>query len=551
MTKRIFRSICFVALAVFLACLVLILGVLYRHFTQSQQNQLRAQTALAAQGVANEGLAFFSGLEPQDYRITWIGADGSVLYDSQSAAAEMENHLQRQEVLEALADGYGESIRYSTTLTEYLLYSAQLLPDGSIVRLSSAHSSVVLLVLNMLQPIFLVLIIAVALSLILAHRLSRRIVDPLNRLDLDKPLSNPGYTEIAPLLTRIDSQQRQLRAQAQQLQRRQDEFDAVTASMNEGLVLLNNKGNILSINPAAARLLNADKSCLGKNLLTVNRSLEMQELLLQARKGLRAETQLELGHGLYQLDASPVLSEGLVSGAALLIFDVTERARAEQMRREFTANVSHELKTPLHSISGCAELLSSGLVKPEDQPQFSAQIYTEAQRMIHLVEDIIRLSRLDEGMDDLAREPLDLYTIAQDCLDRLRPEADKMGVSLSLEGEGGVIAGVEPLLHGIVFNLCDNAIKYNRPGGGVTVTVRDEADSVRLTVADTGIGIPPEHHERIFERFYRVDKSHSKSVGGTGLGLSIVKHAARQLGARVGLQSVPGQGTTITLHFPK
>ena len=551
MTKRIFRSICLVAVAVFLACLMLILGVLYSYFTDSQQSQLRSQTALAAQGIANEGMAFLEGLEPRDYRITWIAPDGSVLYDSQSSPSEMENHLQREEIMEALAEGHGESIRYSTTLTERRLYSARLLPDGSVVRLSSAHASVVLLVLGMLQPFLLVAVIAVALSLILAHRLSRRIVGPLNQLNLDDPLSNTEYSEIQPLLTRMASQQRQLKAQTQELQRRQDEFYAATEPMNEGLILLNNKGNILSINPAAARLLNTDQRCLGKNLLTVNRSLEMQELLLRARNGQRAETQLTLGSGLYQLDASPVFSEGLVTGAALLIFDVTEKARAEQMRREFTANVSHELKTPLHSISGCAELLQRGLVKPEDQRQFSAQIYTEAQRMIRLVEDIIHLSHLDEGGGDPARESVDLYTVAGDCLDRLRPEAEKQNISLCLEGGSAVLETVAPLLQGMVFNLCDNAVKYNRPGGRVTVTIRNEPGSVILTVADTGIGIPPEHRERIFERFYRVDKSHSKAVGGTGLGLSIVKHAARQLGAKIDLQSVPGEGTSITLHFPK
>lgn len=550
MTKRIFRSICFVALAVFLACLVLILGVLYSHFTKSQQSQLRAQTALAAQGIAGEGLAFFSGLETQDYRITWIGADGSVLYDSQSAAAEMENHLQRQEVLEAMTDGYGESIRYSTTLTEHRLYSAQRLPDGSIVRLSSAHSSVVLLVLDMLQPLFLVLVIAVALSLILAHRLSQRIVDPLNRLDLDKPLGNQGYDELLPLLRRIDSQQSQLKSQALELQRRQDEFDAITGSMNEGLVLLNNKGQILSINPAAASILGADGDCPGKNLLTVNRSLELQEILLQARSGRRAEITVSFPSGIYQLDASPVFSEGLVTGAALLLFDVTEKESSEQMRREFTANVSHELKTPLHSISGCAELLQSGLVKPEDQAQFSSQIYTEAQRMILLVEDIIRLSRLDEGAADMPPEPLDLYALCQSVLLELQPQGEKAGVSLSLEGEETLMEGVAQLLHGIVYNLGDNAIKYNRPGGSVTLRVRPEGAEAILSVSDTGIGIPPEHQGRIFERFYRVDKSHSKEVGGTGLGLSIVKHAVRLHEGRLELQSLPGEGTTITIRFP-
>ena len=551
MTKRIFRSICFVALAVFLACLVLILGVLYSYFTSARQSQLRAQTALAAQGIAGEGLAFFEGLEPQDYRITWIAADGSVLYDSRSNAAEMENHLQRQEIRDALAEGYGESIRYSSTLAERWLYSAQLLPDGSVVRLSCAQASVALLVLGMLQPFLLVALLAVVLSLLLAHRLSRRIVDPLNRLDLDAPLKNQGYDELFPLLRRIDAQQRQLRAQTQELRQRQDEFDAITGSMTEGLVLLNNQSRILSINPAAASILGADRDCPGKNLLSVNPSLALQELLLQARSGRRAERTLSLPSGSYQLAASPVFSEGLVTGAALLLFDVTERESSEQMRREFTANVSHELKTPLHSISGCAELLQSGLVKPEDQAQFSSQIYSEAQRMIRLVDDIIRLSRLDEGAADMAPEPLDLHSLCQSVLLELQPEGERAGVSLSLEGEAAPMEGMPQLLHGVVYNLCDNAIKYNRPGGSVTLRVRPEGSETVLSVSDTGIGIPPEHQSRIFERFYRVDKSRSDQAGGTGLGLSIVKHAVRLHEGRLELQSRPGEGSTFTVRFPQ
>lgn len=554
MTKRIFRSICLVAMAVFLACLVLILGVLYGHFTKSQQNQLRAQTDLAAQGIAIEGAAFLEGiesLENRDFRLTWIDPEGRVLYDSGRDVSAMENHLRREEVREALETGFGESLRYSSTLTEHLLYCAERLPDGSVVRLSSTHASVVLLVLGMLQPFLLILVIAVALSLILAHRLSRRIVDPLNQLNLDDPAQNSDYPELQPLLLRIDSQQRQLRAQSRTLQRRQDEFDTVTGSMTEGLVLLNNKGCILSINPAASALLGTGADCPGKHLLAVNDSLQLQELLVRAREGRPARVTMSLRGRSYECSASPVFSEGMVSGAALLIFDVTEREQAEQIRREFTANVSHELKTPLHSISGCAELLQRGMVKPEDQPQFSAQIYTEAQRMIHLVEDIIRLSRLDEGVSSGEKEAVDLRAMAQELLQSLRPESEKQGVCLCLSGDSPVLTAEKALLHSILYNLCDNALKYNRPGGRVELHLADGEDTVTLTVSDTGIGIPPEHQERIFERFYRVDKSHSKEVGGTGLGLSIVKHAARQLGASVRLESQVDKGTVITLQLPK
>ena len=434
---------------------------------------------------------------------------------------------------------------------ERLLYSAQRLPDGSYLRLSVSQSSVVTLLLGMLQPIAVIALAAVVLSLLLASRISKKIISPLNSLDLDHPLSNEGYDELSPLLRRIDSQQRQLRRQSDELSRRRDEFEAVTGSMSEGLVLLGGSGDILSINPTASALLSATPDCIGHSLLTVSRTPAVQELLSGALEGRRGERTVPLAGGSYQLDMSPIISDGKTAGAVLLLFDVTEKERAEEMRREFTANVSHELKTPLQTISGCAELLCSGMVKSEDVDRFQRQIYQESQRMIRLVEDIIKLSRLDEGAGDMKREDTDLYALAHQAVESLAVQAENAGVTVSLSGGSAVINGIPQLLGGIVYNLCDNAIKYNRPGGHVYVTVSPEAEDVLLRVKDDGIGIPPEHQSRVFERFYRVDKSHSREVGGTGLGLSIVKHAARIHNAKIELKSAPGAGTDITVRFPR
>ncbi len=550
MTKRIFRSIGLVAISVFLASVALFMGILYDYFTGVQQAQLRMQTNLAAQGVQHEGAEYFEGLDTSDYRITWIGQDGTVLYDSKSDLHEMENHLQREEVKEAVRQGVGESKRYSKTLLERSLYCAQHLSDGTVLRLAVAQSTLITLLLGMMQPLCVIFVLAVVLSLALASRLSKKIVKPLNELDLDHPLSNKGYDELSPLLRRLNAQQRQIKRQSDELRQRQREFETVTTGMTEGLVFLNSRREVLSINPAAQRLFGTDVSCVGKMLLSVNRSPELQELLLKAATGKYAETVMELESGRYQLDASPILSEEKVSGTVLLLMDVTEKEKAEQMRREFTANVSHELKTPLHTISGCAELMANGMVKPDDLPRFSGQIYTEAQRMIHLVEDIIKLSRLDEGAEGMKKEETDLYAAAQEAVSSLTAASKAAHVKLSLEGETALVYGIPQLLQGILYNLCDNAIKYNRAGGSVNVSVKNEAQGVRLTVSDTGIGIPAEHQERIFERFYRVDKSHSKEIGGTGLGLSIVKHAARLHNASIELQSEPGKGTTISVMFP-
>ena len=551
MTKKIFRSILIVASAVLAAGFLIVLGFLYEYYAGIQEQQLKTQTALVARAVENEGAAYFEGFSAEGCRVSWIDADGTVLYDSSADAATLENHADREEFIEAVKSGFGASTRYSATLTERMLYTAQRLSDGTVVRLASAHSTVLSLFLGMLQPVCLVLIGAVILSAVLASRLAKRIVKPLNALNLDTPLENETYDELSPLLTRIEQQHRQIDRQRRELQRRREEWNAVTGSMNEGILLLSEENAVLSLNKSAARLLDAPEDCIGSDLLAVCRRLEIQQLLQKAARGEKAEAVVGFANGEYQIDASPVMSGGKVKGTALLFFNVTDKIQAEQMRREFTANVSHELKTPLHIISGTAELLKNGLVEPEDQSAFIERIYTESQRMVVLIDDIIELSRLDEGARDAPREQIDLKSMAESVLCRLAPEAQKAEVTLTLNGTEAAISGVPALIAELLYNLCDNAVKYNRPGGSVTVGIEERQAEVVLTVSDTGIGIPPEAQGRVFERFYRVDKSRSKEIGGTGLGLSIVKHVARLHHANLLLTSTPGQGSTFAVVFPR
>ena len=551
MTKRIFRTVFVVAISIFIASAVLFMTVLYDYFSGIQQNQLRMQIDLASQGVEDEGLDYLKNLNIKDYRVTWIGTDGKVLYDSISEADEMENHFEREEVKEALSEGYGASSRYSSTLTQRYLYGAKRLPDGTVIRLSVTQNSLLILTLGMLQPIMIIFVIAIILSAFLASRLSKKIVKPLNELNLDKPLDNNGYDELSPLLRRIDTQQKEISRQSEELRQRQNELEVMTSAMSEGIILLNNRGTVLSINKAAAKLFGTDCFCIGKDIVSINRSLELAQLLNKAKNGEHSERVVELGCGRYQMMASPVISNNIVSGIVLLILDVTEKEKAEQLRREFTANVSHELKTPLHTISGSAELLANGMVKPEDIPIFLKRIYSEAQRMIQLVEDIIRLSHLDEGAEDMKWDMVDLYAVAEETINSLADEAESNGIKFELYGETVLINGIRQLLQEIIYNLCDNAIKYNCRGGSVSVGVKNENEFAVLTITDTGIGIPAEHQERIFERFYRVDKSHSKEIGGTGLGLSIVKHAAKLHNAEIELHSIVNKGTEITIKFPK
>ncbi|MBE6949547.1 MAG: PAS domain-containing sensor histidine kinase [Ruminococcaceae bacterium] len=551
MTKRIFRAICIVAISTFLAALVLITGVLYDYFSEMHLSQLGTQAELTVQGVMLDGLSYFEGLETSEFRITWVAHDGTVIYDSVSNPENMENHLDREEIQKAIQTGYGESSRYSTTMMEEQLYVAQKLNNGSVIRVSDSQYTPLTLILSMLHQIIIAVIIAVAVSLVIAFHLSKSIVKPLNTINLDKPADNQAYEELSPLLERISSQQQQLKLQATELQQKKDEFETTTSNMTEGLVWLNEEGIILSINNSAARVFGTDNSCIGKNLLLLNNSTEMHELLCRAREGEHTEMVIPLDSSNYQFIASPVTSGSSISGISILILNITEKAKAEQLRREFTANVSHELKTPLHTISGYAELLSNGMVKEQDVPKFSSQIYSETKRLISLIEDIIKLSHLDEGGNDMQREDVDLYTLAEYTVKSLSASAEVAGVAINLGGSSAPMHGIPQLLGGIIYNLCDNAIKYNRENGTVDVSVQPLQDTIVLTVSDSGIGIPYEDQERIFERFYRVDKSHSKEMGGTGLGLSIVKHSAKLHNAQIQLESVLNKGTTVTVTFPK
>lgn len=550
MTRKIFRSILLAAAIVLLASLALILSSLYSFFGGVQEAQIQDELSIAAAGVEERGADYLQRLSSSRYRLTWVAADGTVLYDTRTDAASMENHAGRAEIRTALEQSEGHSTRYSATLMEKTMYYAQRLEDGTVLRISVSRETVALLLLGMLQPIVVVLIVALILSFALAGRLSKRIVEPLNQLDLEHPLENEAYEELSPLLNRINRQHLQIASQLQELRLRTDEFAQITGSMAEGLVLLDDRGRVLSMNPAACALFGAAGDCEGQDFLTVDRNPEMSAAIGCAMQEGHSVRKASRDGKTYQFDISRITSGGETIGAVILAFDVTEQENAEQNRREFTANVSHELKTPLQGIIGSAELIENGLVKPEDMPRFIGHIRSEAQRLVTLIGDIIRLSQLDEGAQ-LPLERVDLLEVAKEAASDLQAQAEKYEVSLRVEGDSSCLQGVRRLLYEVIYNLCDNAIRYNVEGGSVWVRVASDEHGETVTVKDTGIGIPQAHQSRIFERFYRVDKSHSKASGGTGLGLSIVKHAVQYHHGRIELQSEPGKGTTIRLHFPK
>ena len=549
MTKKIFQSILLVAGCVLLASLLIIMGFLYDYFGGVEENQLRDELSLAAAAVEDGGTDYLSRLTADRCRLTWIAADGSVLYDTRTDAESLENHASRAEVSQALSTGTGESTRYSSTLMEKTMYYAQRLDDGTVLRISISRATVGMIAVGMIQPLLIVLIVALILSGLLARRLSRRIVDPLNSLDLEHPLDNDAYEEVSPLLKRIHRQHVEIQTQLRELREKTDEFTQITGSMREGLVLLDEHGSILSINAAAQTLFGADAQCVGRDFLTVERSHEISAAIQAAAGDGHSEVRAERAGRVYQFDISRITSDGKPIGTVILAFDITEQEFAERNRREFTANVSHELKTPLQGIIGSAELIENGMVRPDDLPRFVGHIHAEAARLVTLIDDIIRLSQLDEG-GELPTEPVDLLAVSQEAAENLHDAAAARDVTVSVTGQPSVIPGVRRLLYEVVYNLCDNAIKYNRGGGRVDVTVAADAGGSSITVADTGIGIAPEHQGRVFERFYRVDKSHSKASGGTGLGLSIVKHAVQYHHGRIELESTPGTGTTIRVVFP-
>lgn len=551
MTKKIFSSIMLTAACVLLASMITIVGFLRDYFGGIEESGLREELGMAAVGVEDEGTDYLAALPDGQRRFTWIAADGSVIYDTKADADSLENHSDREEFKATLASGAGESVRYSNTLMQKTMYAARRLDDGTVLRVSVSTATVGALLLGVTQPMLAVLAAALILSAILAKHISRRVVAPLNELDLEHPLddSNAAYEELAPVLGRINRQRSQINSQLRELRRRTDEFAQVTGSMREGLVLLNEQGYILSMNPAARNIFAVEGDCAGKDFLTVDRSCDMSAAVRSAMESGHGRLHERHGGRIYQIDVSRIDSDGAAIGTVILVFDVTEQESAEQMRREFTANVSHELKTPLQGIIGSAELIENGMVQPEDMPRFVGHIRAEAQRLVTLIGDIIRLSQLDEG-EVLPKERLDLLEVAQGAADDLQAEAEKKNMHLSVSGEPAELEGVRQLIYEVAYNLGDNAIKYNVDGGSVSINVSSDGKNAKLTVSDTGIGIAAEDQSRIFERFYRVDKSHSKESGGTGLGLSIVKHAVQYHGGRISMDSAPGKGTSMSVILP-
>ena len=548
MTKKIFRAITAVAMTVLLASLLLATTFLHSYFNQSQVNQLKEELSLVAKSVDDVGIEYFDNFDSSLFRFTLISPDGTVLYDSQVDANEMDNHLEREEIAEALKDGKGSSARYSSTLTERTFYEATRLENGNVLRVSINQVTVGALVLGMLPAICAIILVSVVVAIIMSNKMATSIVKPLNELNLDQPTNNNAYEELAPILTKLHKQHKQIDSQLSMLKEKSDELNQIMASMNEGLVLLDKKGNVLSMNDASKKLFGIEHIPVGRDFLTVDRSPEMNRAIKKAYDGKHSEFRETRNGSQYQFILNRTESEGKPIGLVILCLDVTDAALAEQNRKEFTANVSHELKTPLQSIIGCAELLENGLVKPEDTSHFIGNIKNEATRLVSLINDIIRLSQLDED-SEIATESVDLVEVANEVAEVLSASAAKKQVQISVNGDSCAINGVRRYLYEILYNLCDNAIRYNNAGGEVDVSVKRDGENTVVSVSDTGIGIPPEHHSRIFERFYRVDKSHSKETGGTGLGLSIVKHAVAYHHGKLKLDSTPGKGTTITITF--
>ena len=546
MTKKIFRSIILAVIAVLILSFSVVTLLLYNHFSNVSSTQLTDELNLAVQGVELSGEEYLKELQSKNYRLTWVAADGTVLYDTEAESAAMDNHKDREEIREALNSGMGESERYSDTLTLKMIYRAEKLEDGSVLRISATQDSVVALLIDVLFPMIVIMFLALILSAFLARWLSKSIVKPLNTLDLENPADNDVYEELSPMLTKINKQHKQISKQMRELKKRADELEQIMTSMNEGLVLLDKSGAVISMNLGAKKLFDTDESSIGQDFLTVDRSLKMSHAVENALSGKHSEFREQRGGSEYQFGISSIESGGKTIGAVIICFDVSETAFAERNRQEFTANVSHELKTPLQSIIGSAELLENGLVKPEDTQRFIGNIRREATRLVSLINDIIRLSQLDENMESV-KEETDLYALANEVKDVLTVSANKKNIEINVSGESCVVNGVRRYLYEIIYNLCDNAIRYNNEGGRVNIDVHKDKNSVILTVEDNGIGIPFEHQSRIFERFYRVDKSHSKETGGTGLGLSIVKHAVTYHGGTLRLDSTLGKGTTVTV----
>ena len=553
MTQRIFRSIFLVALSVMFTVSALIMGMMYHYTSVETRKELSREAEYIALGIQNEGMAYFDYLDKvqlNSTRITWIGVDGAVLYDTVAKEGEMENHADREEVQQAFRTGYGEGERFSATLSEKTWYCAVRMDDGSVVRLSIETASILTLFFTMTYPLVLILIVLGCVSLFLALQTAKLITQPINELDLEHPEEAVVYDELSPLLRKIGAQNRQIQKQIAELNRRKEEFDTITANMQEGLLVLDAEGDVLSYNEGVLQLLSLSHVEEGQNVFQLNRSETFRRGVEGALKGEHREEKLELDGRVCELFANPVFREGENAGVILVLFDATEKESREKMRREFTANVSHELKTPLTSISGFAEIMKSGMVRPEDMGHFAGKIYDEAQRLIVMIQDIIRLSKLDEKDSFVEKEWVEMDTLLQETAERLQIPAEKKNVRLIVNAEPLRLLGVKPVLTEMVYNLCDNAIRYNKPDGEVCMTLKEEKGKMILEVADTGIGIAKEDQGRIFERFYRVDPSRSAENGGTGLGLSIVKNGAALHHGKVKIKSTPGKGTTMIVSIP-
>ena len=552
MRKKIFKNMCLLALVTILLSSLLVTIVYYANSDARMKSEVREETRFVRGAVELSGQDYLATVENTANRITLIATDGTVLYDNQADPATMENHSDREEFQEASTAGAGEATRISDTIAEQTFYYAVKLQNGQVLRVAATTDSVFAAVLAVLPWILGVEVLVAVCTVLFSNFLTKKIVAPINRLDLDHPADNEIYDELSPLLGKISRQNEVIAQQMKSLREKQEEFTSITENMSEGFLVLDNNTDILSYNTSALRLLGAEAVPAESHVsaLALNRSAGFRSAVDGALAGKRSEQLVRQGGRCCQVMANPVLRDGEVEGAVVVILDITEREERENLRREFTANVSHELKTPLTSISGFAEIIKNGIVKPEDIPRFAGNIYEESQRLVTLVDDILNLSRLDEADVQLEREDFDLSSLARDVAGRLKASAKKNGVVITVIGDKAEINGVKSIVDEMVFNLVDNAVKYNKQSGRVTVTVDSSSDGTALTVTDTGIGIPQADVDRVFERFYRVDKSHSKEIGGTGLGLSIVKHGAAFHNAKVSLQSTEGEGTTVRLVFP-
>ena len=551
MTKKIFKSNILVAAAVLIFGIACVMAILYQHFGKEINGELKKEASYLSYGVEQDGIDYLKQINEKDDRITYIAEDGTVLYDNMADAEAMENHSERKEVQEALKTGSGYAERTSETLSQKTIYYALRLPDHSVLRVSSTQFSVFVLLMELIPPIIGILIVMLIIAVIVSAHMANKIVKPINNLDLEHPEDNQVYDEVGPLLSKIYKQNRQIKNQLEAARRNQEEFGIITENMQEGLLVIDSYTMILSGNSSVWNMFQLKEAKIGDSVYSLNRNEDFRMLIEQVLKGQHGSVLLHLGNEAIQMIANPVTREHKVVGAVLLLMNETEKVEREQLRREFSANVSHELKTPLTSISGFAEIIQDGLVRAEDIKKFAGRIYDEAQRLITLVEDTIKVSQLDEGENPYEWEQLDAYTVVKDVCGRLKDIAAKKNVHLYIDGDKTMLCTVRPILDEIIYNLCDNGIKYNRDDGTVSIHLRDLGENVEIRVKDNGIGIPGEDQSRVFERFYRVDKSHSKAIGGTGLGLSIVKHGVTFLGGTLKMISEIGKGTEITMIFPK